>query len=67
MSNSAVVGLLYEAHKVGVDIEKLAERVSAGLMGGEIYAPPGVEQKPQAVDSVKSAMKETLKLIEIKA
>ncbi len=39
--SNAIAGILIEAHKQGVDIQALTEKVKYGLMGGEMYAPAG--------------------------
>lgn len=67
MSINALTGVIFEAHKMGIDIEALADTVSGGLMGAEVYAPASAGQKPKEVESLKRALSEALKLIEIKS
>lgn len=50
---AALLAVLYEAAKLGVDLETLKANAHAGLMGKRIYAPPSAGDKPKSVHALE--------------
>ncbi|MDC0610332.1 hypothetical protein OAP63_06320 [Vibrio sp.] len=55
-SVKALVAVLCELEKDGVDVEAFAQRVKTGIMGEEAYAPSGVAKKLQVADVIDQAL-----------
>jgi hypothetical protein len=65
--SNALTGVLIEAYKQGLDIDSIAEKVTAGVMGGEMYAPAVAAQKPEEATLLKNSLAYAKKIIDINA
>lgn len=64
-AQAALVAVLVEVNKLGVNLDKVKDASHAGLMGDALYAPPGASDKPSAVQALTDALEEAKKLIDI--
>lgn len=64
-AQAALVAVLVEANRLGVNLEELKNASHAGLMGDALYAPPGASEKPMAVHAITDALVEAKKFIDI--
>lgn len=63
--SNALTGVLIEAHKQGLDINSIAEKVTAGVMGGEMYAPADAAKKPKEANLLKNSLAYATEIIGI--
>jgi hypothetical protein len=63
---AALSAVLYEAEKLGVDLETLKANAHAGLMGDRIYAPPSAADKPKSVRALEEGLDQAKNYLEIK-
>jgi len=61
----ALVGVLIEASKQGIDIDTIYTTVHAGLMSNEPYAPAGTTQKTDETSLLKESLAYAKELITI--
>ena len=63
--SSAISGILIEAHKQGIDIQVLTDKVKSGLMGSEMYAPAEASKKTEQVTLMLSSLEHAEEIISI--
>lgn len=55
LHEKALIALLCELEKKGIDVDAVVQQAKAGIMAGENYAPAGAAKKPQVVDALEKA------------
>ena len=63
--SKALIAVLFEVNKRGLDISQIVQDAAGGLMGARIYAPAAAEDKPAAVTVLREALDQAQHYIEI--
>ena len=55
-NEQALVAVLYEVRKLGIDLSELSDRVRSGIMGNNIYTWVSAEYKSKVIEAFEKAV-----------